>query len=145
MLPGWMISTRMPIPPSSKASDSVAPSSPDLPHDPRGHRPADPRPLRCLAEVVAEADVANGTFSNHFLDRDDFIRTPAHESLEAITTDSATDTEGADPAWRFAVAATRVLEAIGLDHDEAHTLANHRPRSRTSPREPGVSPSVVDR
>ena len=63
------------------------------------------------AEVVAEADVANGTFYNHFLDRDDFIATLARESLKAITTDSAEDTGGADPAWRFAVASTRVLQA----------------------------------
>lgn len=63
------------------------------------------------SDVVAEADVANGTFYNHFLDRDDFIATLARESLKAITTDSAEDTEGADPAWRFAVASTRVLEA----------------------------------
>jgi len=63
------------------------------------------------AEVVAEADVANGTFYNHFLDRDDFIATLASESLKAITTDSAEDTGGADPAWRFAVASTRVLQA----------------------------------
>lgn len=63
------------------------------------------------SEVVAEADVANGTFYNHFLDRDDFIQTLASESLKAITTGSAEDTEGADPAWRCAVASTRVLQA----------------------------------
>lgn len=76
--------------------------------------------LRVLAErgdaltasdVVAEADVSNGTFYNHFLDREDFIENLARESLEAITTGSAEDTEGADPAWRFAVASTRVLQA----------------------------------
>lgn len=76
--------------------------------------------LRVLAErgdaltasdVVAEADVSNGTFYNHFLDREDFIESLARESLEAITTGSAEDTEGADPAWRFAVASTRVLQA----------------------------------
>jgi AcrR family transcriptional regulator len=63
------------------------------------------------SDVVAEADVANGTFYNHFLDREDFIATLARESLEAITVDSAGQTEGADPAWRFAVATTRVLQA----------------------------------
>lgn len=63
------------------------------------------------SDVVAEADVANGTFYNHFLDRDDFIQNLARESLEAITRGSAEETEGADPAWRFAVASTRVLEA----------------------------------
>ena len=63
------------------------------------------------SDVAAEADVANGTFYNHFLDRDDFIATLARESLAAITVDSAEQTEGADPAWRFAVATTRVLQA----------------------------------
>ncbi len=63
------------------------------------------------SDVVAEADVANGTFYNHFVDRDDFIQTLARESLKAITADSAEETEGADPAWRCAVASTRVLQA----------------------------------
>ncbi len=63
------------------------------------------------SDVVNAADVSNGTFYNHFLDREDFIQALALESLEVITTASADDTEGADPAWRFAVATTRVLEA----------------------------------
>ncbi len=63
------------------------------------------------SDVVAAADVSNGTFYNHFVDRDDFIQALAHESLKAITEGSADDTEGADPAWRFAVATARVLDA----------------------------------
>ena len=63
------------------------------------------------SDVVLAADVSNGTFYNHFLDREDFIATLAHESLKAITDGSADDTEGADPAWRFAVATARVLDA----------------------------------
>jgi AcrR family transcriptional regulator len=63
------------------------------------------------SDVVTAADVSNGTFYNHFLDRDDFIQTLAHESLKAMTEGSADDTEGADPAWRFAVATARVLDA----------------------------------
>ncbi len=63
------------------------------------------------SDVVVAADVSNGTFYNHFLDRDDFIQTLARESLEVITKRSADDTDGADPAWRFAVATTRVLDA----------------------------------
>ena len=63
------------------------------------------------SDVVAAADVSNGTFYNHFVDRDDFIHALAHESLRAITERSADDTAGADPAWRFAVASTRVLDA----------------------------------
>lgn len=67
------------------------------------------------SDVVTTADVSNGTFYNHFLDRDDFIQALAHESLSAITEGSADDTEGADPAWRFAVASARVLEAACRD------------------------------
>ncbi|MGH1492062.1 MAG: TetR/AcrR family transcriptional regulator [Acidimicrobiales bacterium] len=63
------------------------------------------------SDVVTAADVSNGTFYNHFLDRDDFIQALAQESLEVITRRSADDTDGADPAWRFAVATTRVLDA----------------------------------
>lgn len=63
------------------------------------------------SDVVVAADVSNGTFYNHFVDRDDFIRALAHESLTALTDRSADDTEGADPAWRFAVASARVLDA----------------------------------
>ncbi len=63
------------------------------------------------SDVVAAAEVSNGTFYNHFVDRDDFIQALARESLEAITKASADDTLGADPAWRFAVASVRVLQA----------------------------------
>ncbi|MEZ5217225.1 MAG: TetR/AcrR family transcriptional regulator [Ilumatobacteraceae bacterium] len=63
------------------------------------------------SDVVVAADVSNGTFYNHFVDRDDFIQTLARESLTALTNRSADDTEGADPAWRFAVASVRVLDA----------------------------------
>lgn len=72
-------------------------------------------PALTASDVVQEADVANGTFYNHFLDREDFIQTLANESLRAITVDSAERTEGADPAWRFAVASTRVLKAAASD------------------------------
>jgi AcrR family transcriptional regulator len=67
------------------------------------------------SDVVVAADVSNGTFYNHFVDRDDFVRALAHESLTALTERSADDTTGADPAWRFAVASTRVLDAGARD------------------------------
>ena len=63
------------------------------------------------SDVVIAADVSNGTFYNHFIDRDDFIGALAHESLAALTERSADDTKGADPARRFAVASVRVLDA----------------------------------
>jgi AcrR family transcriptional regulator len=67
------------------------------------------------SDVVVAADVSNGTFYNHFVDRDEFITALAHESLAALTERSADDTEGADPAWRFAVASVRVLHASVRD------------------------------
>lgn len=67
------------------------------------------------SDVVVAADVSNGTFYNHFVDRDDFIRALAHESLTALAERSADDTEGADPAWRFAVASVRVLDTGARD------------------------------
>ena len=63
------------------------------------------------SDVVATADVSNGTFYNHFLDRDDFIAAVALDSLAQLAERSADDTRGEDPAWRFAVASTRVLQA----------------------------------
>lgn len=67
------------------------------------------------SDVVAEADVSNGTFYNHFVDREDFVRALASESLEVIAAVSAEETRGADPAWRFAVATTRVLDAAARE------------------------------
>lgn len=67
------------------------------------------------SDVVIAADVSNGTFYNYFLDRDDFIQHLARETLGAITEASADETEGTDPAWRFAVASTRVLDAAAND------------------------------
>lgn len=93
-------------------------SQPRLPKRERTRRKLLDAGVRVLAErgdaltasdVVAAADVSNGTFYNHFLDREDFIENLARESIAAIASGSAEDTEGEDPAWRFAVASTRVL------------------------------------
>jgi AcrR family transcriptional regulator len=61
------------------------------------------------ADVVAEAEVSNGTFYNHFEDRDAFLHSLATESLRALTAASAEATAGEDPAWRFAVATAQAL------------------------------------
>lgn len=74
------------------------------------------------SDVVHAADVSNGTFYNHFADRDAFVRELAHESLVALTVASATETEGADPAWRFAVGSTRVLQAASRQPLWAHAV-----------------------
>jgi len=80
--------------------------------------------LHCLAErgdamtasdVVAAADVSNGTFYNHFANREDFLDALAHESLIALTDASAEQTEGDDPAWRFAAATSKVLTSVADD------------------------------
>lgn len=63
------------------------------------------------ADVVAEAEVSNGTFYNHFEDRDAFLKVLGKESLRALITASAEATAGEDPAWRFAVATAKVLRA----------------------------------
>ena len=63
------------------------------------------------SDVVAVADVSNGTFYNHFVDRNDLIQALATESLKALTDSSADETEGNEPAWRFAIASTRALTA----------------------------------
>lgn len=63
------------------------------------------------SDVVVAADVSNGTFYNHFVDREDFIRALVQESLATLADRSADDTKDADPAWRFAVASVRVLDA----------------------------------
>ena len=67
------------------------------------------------SDVVAAADVSNGTFYNHFRDREDFIAAVALDSLTELTERSADDTRGEDPAWRFAVASTRVLDLGARD------------------------------
>ena len=38
---------------------------------------------------------------------------------------------------------TRLLEAIGLDHEEAHMLATTAHEAELTPHEPGESPSVA--
>ena len=130
-------------------------SEPRLPKRERTRRKLLDAGLRVLAargdaltasDVVAEADVSNGTFYNHFLDREDFVRALARASLEAITTGSADDTDGADPAWRFAVASTRVLEAAVREPLWGRavlrlTESPTPPHATAPPRRPGRRPA----
>ena len=74
------------------------------------------------SDVVHAADVSNGTFYNHFTDRDAFLDALAHDSLLTLNAGSANATAGADPAWRFAVASTRVLDAARRDPLWAHAV-----------------------
>ena len=84
-----------------------------------------------VSDVVAEAEVSNGTFYNYFVDRD--------ELLEALTEQSALSLAAAvarerieDPACRFAVATTRVLRHAAEDDTWARVLLRlaSRPGSR---------------
>lgn len=66
-------------------------------------------------DVVLAAEVSNGTFYNYFEDRDAFLDEVVKDSLLGIADAAAGDTSGDDPAWRFAVASTRVLHAAVAD------------------------------
>ena len=62
-----------------------------------------------VSDVVAEAEVSNGTFYNYFVDRDallEALATHAVLSLAAAVANEAIE----DPAQRFAIATSRVLE-----------------------------------
>ncbi len=67
------------------------------------------------SDVVAAAEVSNGTFYNHFVDLDEFVQEVARRTFHAIAEVAAVETAGADPAWRFAVASTRILDAAVQD------------------------------
>jgi AcrR family transcriptional regulator len=62
-----------------------------------------------ISDVVAQAEVSNGTFYNYFADRDELIRVLAERSLVTIAAQSAGQVIGEDPAKRFALATSRVL------------------------------------
>ena len=67
------------------------------------------------SDVVVEADVSNGTFYNHFVDLDEFVQEVARRTFHGIAELASVETAGADPAWRFAVASTRILDAAVQD------------------------------
>lgn len=61
-----------------------------------------------VSDVVAEADVSNGTFYNYFDDRDALVDALAENLLLTLAATAAREPI-ADPALRFAVASSRVL------------------------------------
>ncbi len=67
------------------------------------------------SDVVVAAEVSNGTFYNHFVDLDDFVQEVARQTFLAIAEAASADTAGTDPAWRFAVTSTRILDAAVQD------------------------------
>lgn len=62
-----------------------------------------------VSDVVAEADVSNGTFYNYFADRDALVQVLAEELLLSLAATAAAE-PNSDPALRFAIATGRVLQ-----------------------------------
>jgi AcrR family transcriptional regulator len=68
-----------------------------------------------ISDVVARAEVSNGTFYNYFADRDELIDALAEHSLLSLAAESASQTTDQDPARRFAFATLRVLSRVAED------------------------------
>ncbi len=68
-----------------------------------------------ISDVVARAEVSNGTFYNYFADRDELIDALAEHSLISLAAESAVQTTDQDPARRFAFATLRVLSRAEED------------------------------
>jgi AcrR family transcriptional regulator len=84
-----------------------------------------------VSDVVAEAEVSNGTFYNYFADRDELIEAVAEHSALALAAASAEEPIE-DPARRFATATTRVLLRASQDDTWARAVLRlaSRPGSR---------------
>ena len=74
-----------------------------------------------VSDVVAEAEVSNGTFYNYFADRDDLLEELAQHSMLALAEAAAREPID-DPALRFAVATHRVLARAREDETWARVL-----------------------
>lgn len=68
-----------------------------------------------ISDVVARAEVSNGTFYNYFSDRDALIDALAEHSLISLAAEAAAQTTDQDPARRFAFATLRVLSRAAED------------------------------
>ena len=68
-----------------------------------------------ISDVVARAEVSNGTFYNYFADRDELIDALAEHSLISLAAEAAIQTTDQDPAERFAFATLRVLRRAAED------------------------------
>jgi AcrR family transcriptional regulator len=74
-----------------------------------------------VSDVVAEADVSNGTFYNYFVDREALFEALA-EHLALSLAAAAAREPIADPARRFALATTRVLRRAAEDDTWARVM-----------------------
>jgi AcrR family transcriptional regulator len=74
-----------------------------------------------VSDVVAEAEVSNGTFYNYFADRDELLEELAQHSVLALAAAAASEAID-DPARRFAVATMRVLKRASEDETWARVM-----------------------
>ena len=74
-----------------------------------------------VSDVVAAAEVSNGTFYNYFVDRDELIEALAEHSALSLAAEAARE-RIEDPARRFAAATTRVLVRASVDETWARVL-----------------------
>lgn len=68
-----------------------------------------------VSDVVAEADVSNGTFYNYFADRDGFFDALAAQLVESLAAEAAIEVQSEDVALRFATVSARVLARAAGD------------------------------
>ena len=74
-----------------------------------------------VSDVVAEAEVSNGTFYNYFVDRNEFVEALAEHSALSLA-EAAARERIEDPARRFAAATTRVLLRASQDETWARVV-----------------------
>ncbi len=74
-----------------------------------------------VSDVVAEAEVSNGTFYNYFADREELLEELAEHSALSLAA-AAAEERIDDPALRFAVATTRVLQRAEEDDTWARVM-----------------------
>jgi AcrR family transcriptional regulator len=74
-----------------------------------------------VSDVVAEADVSNGTFYNYFVDREALFEALAEHLVLSLAAAAAREPI-ADPARRFALATTRVLRRAAEDDTWARVM-----------------------
>jgi len=74
-----------------------------------------------VSDVVAEAEVSNGTFYNYFADRDELLEELAEHSVLSLAAAAAGEAID-DPARRFAVATMRMLQRASEDETWARVI-----------------------
>jgi AcrR family transcriptional regulator len=74
-----------------------------------------------VSDVVAEADVSNGTFYNYFADRDALLDALAEHTVLTLAAAAARE-RVSDPALRFALTSSRVLRRAAEDETWARVV-----------------------